>query len=704
MAEASAVVGVDIGGTFTDVVLASPGSPLLTGKYLTTADVATAVTTGIADLLERGGVRAAQVGRVVHATTLATNTILEGRGVDVAFITTRGFRELLSLGRQARVEEERYDLMADGAQLPIPLSRCFEVTERVMAGGEVLVPLDEEEASRVARRVAALGVRAVAICFLHSFANPDHEERMAQLCRRQLAAAGVAEPVVAVSHDIWPELREYERATTTLMSAYVGPVMAGYLMDLRKRLMGLGISAPLHIMDSSGGVMAAERAAAIAVRTIESGPAAGVVAARQVGLSAGCTDLLAFDMGGTTAKAGIVRSGRVGLTRDFQVGGKGSFGGRRAGSGVPIRVPAVDIAEVGSGGGSIAWVDDAGALHVGPRSAGSRPGPACYGLGGDSPTVSDADLVLGYLDPDGFAGASLQLHRDLAERAVDSLAGRLGTDRLHAAHAIVDIADAAMGFAVHVVTVQRGIDPRRFTMVASGGAGPLHAARIAERFGITTVLVPHASGVGSAVGLLDCDLTAERSQTLSRPLLLSEAPARAGELAEVFAAVEAAARKDLSEDALPASQPPMLEREADLRYRGQAFELTVPLGGGSPDGATFEQAATSFHDAYAAAYGSHVEGPIELVSLRARLTRLVPRVPRSERRAAGEPLLGTRPVCLNAPDGHVQVPVYRRDCLPSGPTLAGPVIVADTGSTTLVPSGWAAAVDPSRVLRLVRGG
>ncbi len=702
--EKTAVLGVDIGGTFTDVVLASPAAPLLSGKYLTTpADVTQAVLTGISDVLRQGGVRPEQVGRVVHATTLATNTILERCGADVAFVTTKGFRDLLALGRQARVEEDRYDLLAGGAELPVPLSHTFEVNERIGAGGEILQPFDDEDALAVADQIASLGVQAVAICFLHSFADPRHEQRMATICAKRLAHASGESPVVVCSHEIWPELREYERATTTLMSAYVGPVMTGYLRELQRRLHQAGIEAPLHIMDSSGGVMSARRAAAVAVRTLESGPAAGVVAARQVGLAAGFTDLLAFDMGGTTAKAGIVRGGKTGITHDFQVGGKGSFGGRRAGTGLPVKVPAVDLAEVGSGGGSIAWVDDAGTLRVGPRSAGSHPGPVCYGFGGTAPTVSDADLVLGYLEPDRFAGGAVRLQRQLAEQALDSLAKELGTDRLRAAHAIVQIANASMGFAVRVVTVQRGIDPRRLAMVASGGAGPMHAARIAERFGITTVLVPDGSGVGSAVGLLDCDLAVERSQSLPRPLAFDSLAEQLDALNDAFAQLEQTARAELADESSDAGRrSPAVTREVDLRYRGQAFELTVPVPAAGLSAATLPLLADAFHQTYASSYGSHLGGPLELVSLRVRVTLQVDRIPRGDVAAAGASRQRTRPVSFSVADGYQETPVYWREQLPLDFASEEPAVIADAGSTTVVPPGWSVRMRPLRTLQLER--
>jgi N-methylhydantoinase A len=447
--------------------------------------------------------------------------------------------------------------------------------------------------------------------------------------------------------------------------------------------------------------MSAGRAADVAVRTLESGPAAGVIAARRAGLDAGVRDLLAFDMGGTTAKAGVVRDGRVSITRDFQAGGKGSFGGRRAGTGVPVKVPAVDLAEVGSGGGSIAWVDGGGVLHVGPRSAGAHPGPACYGFGGAAATVTDADLVLGYLDPDTFAGGTLRLHPELAGKAIDELAGRLRCDRLQAAHAIAHIADAGMGFAVHVVTVQRGIDPRRFTLVASGGAGPMHAARIAERFGITSLLVPDASGVSSAVGLLDCDLTTERSRTLPVALALADVTA-VRELAGPFATLEAEARRDLEADAAAAGAAIRMTREVDLRYRGQAFALTVPVPHDALDAEAVAALATAFHTEYALSYGSHADVPLELVTIRVRALLAVDRATPGAAAVAGEPVIGSRPMSFTSADGYRPTPVLRRERMPIGYAVTGPAVIEDAGSTTVVPPGWHADLLPGRTLRLSR--
>ncbi|MCW2883357.1 MAG: N-methylhydantoinase [Streptosporangiaceae bacterium] len=653
-------VASDVGGTFTDVVLTRADGRVHVVKTLTTPDDPTVgLLRGCAAVLELAGVAPAEVDRFVHATTLATNVILERRGVSVAFVTTEGFRSLLALGRQARVEEERFDLAFEPADPPVPLTHTFTVPERVSAAGEVLRPLDEEAAVRVADEIAGLGVQAVAICLLHSYANPAHERRLAALLAERLPT-GV--PVV-LSAEVWPELGEYERSTTTLMSAYVGPVMASYLHRLGAQLRELGIIAPVHVMESAGGVLPAALAASRAVYTIESGPAAGVIAAARQGAARGLADLISFDMGGTTAKAGLVRGGRPGITHEFQVGGKGSFGGRRAGTGIPIKVPAIDLAEVGSGGGSIAWVD-AGTLRVGPMSAGADPGPACYARGGTRPTVTDANLVLGYLDPDGFAEFTLSVEAALTAIA-EHVAGPLGVPVIDAAAAIHDIANAQMSAAVHVVTVRRGIDPRGFTLVALGGAAPTHIARLAERFGIGRVLVPPYCGVGSAVGLLYADLAVERARTflVAADTLTSASSAAAptsdaalSDLAEAFTDLERSARTDLSAEpsSVPEPEGPavpdtpwaggrdtpqdiprdiprvgaragarageVVVRSVGIRFIGQAHAFTVELAGGQLTRDSIRHAVEEFYKRYRESYGIDLRDPVEITTARARVT------------------------------------------------------------------------------------
>ncbi|MFG3442811.1 hydantoinase/oxoprolinase family protein [Nonomuraea sp. NPDC047897] len=670
-------IGVDVGGTFTDVVLRRPSGAVTVAKCLSTHDDPIAgIATGVTRVLT--GLDPALVTRVVHATTLATNAVLERRGARVAFVTTRGFRSVVPLGRYARVEEDRYDLRFTPPPPPVDPADCFEVVERVSARGEVLTPLDPASVRRAAREIARRGITSAAVCLLHSYANPDHERRAAAILRESV-------PDVVVSSEVWPEIREYERATTTIMSAYVGPLMAAYLSRLRDRLAELGVRAPVHVMESAGGVVSAERAARRAVATIESGPAAGVLAAAGTGLP----DVISFDMGGTTAKACAVRGGRPEITHEFHVGGKGSFGGRRAGTGVPIKTPAIDLAEVGAGGGSIAWLDAAGALRVGPRSAGSSPGPACYGLGGADPTVTDANLVLGYL-----GSASIPLSPPLADKALDRLAGPLGVSRAEAALAVHTIVNAAMASAVHVVTVQRGIDPRGFALVAFGGAGPMHAARVAGRFGIGRVVVPAHCGVASAAGLLTGALSADR--VLSR--------LGAADPAGLLDALAREAAGDLG--VTPADPGVRVERSVDVRFRGQSHELTVPWS------ASPRVLESRFLARYARVYGVEQRGEVELVGYRVRVTLPPPAAPPSP---AGpmdpDPrAVATRPAYFPELGGYADVPVHTRATLaalsavpssiPSA-SLPGPAIVEDPESTIVVPPGWTASPGPAGAVHLL---
>ncbi|MFB4274663.1 hydantoinase/oxoprolinase family protein [Nonomuraea sp. MTCD27] len=672
-------IGVDVGGTFTDVVVRGTSGALSVAKCLSTHyDPIAGIVTGVTRAL--GDRDPSQVTRVVHATTLATNAVLERKGVRVAYVTTQGFRAALPLGRYARVEEDRYDLRFTPPPPPVAPGDCFEVVERISARGDVLTPLDPGSVRRAAAEIAARGIESAAVCLLHSYANPAHERQAAAILRASI-------PNVVVSSEIWPEIREYERATTTIISAYVGPLMASYLTRLRERLAELGIRAPIHVMESSGGVISAELAARRAVATIESGPAAGVLAAA----GAGFAEAISFDMGGTTAKTCVVRGGRPEITHEFHVGGKGSFGGRRAGTGVPIKTPAIDLAEVGAGGGSVAWLDPAGALRVGPHSAGSSPGPACYGLGGSEPTVTDANLVLGYL-----SSASIPLSPALADKALDRLAGPLGVSREEAAYAVHEIVSASMASAVHVVTVQRGIDPRGFALVAFGGAGPMHAARVAERFGIGTVVVPAYCGVASAAGLLAGALSTDR--VLSR-LDEPDPPA-------VFDSLAAEAAADLG---VSLTSPGVrVLRSVDVRFKGQSHDLTVDWAG---DRDTLE---SRFFRRYAEVYGITQRGEVELVSYRVRVTTPAEEGPAEEGPAEenappatgppphrrGEP--GARTAYFPECGGHTEVPVHTRDTLRG--ELRGPAVVEDDESTIVVPPGWSAALAATRAVHLTRSG
>ena len=687
-------VGVDVGGTFTDVVLADAAGRLHVGKVPTTPeDPRDGVARGIAQVLDQAGVRGAEVTRVVHGTTLATNAILQGSGPGVAFVATKGFRDLLRLGREARVEEDRFNLFFRTPEPPVEHRLTFEVDERVSAHGDVLVELTDDHLGALASQVAAAGPAAVAVCLMHSFAFPEHEGRVAAALRQALPDV----PVVT-SSEIWPEMREYERAMTTLICAYVAPVMAGYLAGLRERLASLGVTCPIEIMDSSGGAMSEQLASRKPVHTVESGGAAGVTAAGFLGQLLGLPEVISFDMGGTTAKTGIVRDGRPDLTHDFQVGGKGSFGGTRPGTGFPVKIPVVDLAEVGAGGGSLAWVDNGGALRVGPRSAGAVPGPACYGRGGSEPTVTDANLLLGYLAPQGLA-SGLTLDPSLAEEAVArSVSGPLAMSPAQAAFAIHDIVNANMAAAIRVVTIQRGIDPRAFSLIGFGGAGPIHVARLAETFGIRRVVVPWAGGVASAVGLISADPSVER--VLTR--LLGEDCLDAGRVAAIFAEVEEHCRADLPGQA--GERPDVVRRAADVRFRGQAHQLTVPVASGPLDDAEVGDIITSFRRRYQESYGIDLDAPCELVTFRARLTRPVETFrPHPEPAGDGQPAVarrGERPAFFPGPGGFVDTLVYDWARLRPGDRVDGPAIVESVDTTVVVPPSVAATTDQWRNLHL----
>ncbi len=686
-------LGVDVGGTFTDVVLAGSDGAIETEKVVTTpADPLVGVTRGIDELLSRTGVRGSDITRIVHGTTLATNVVLERRGSRVALVTTEGFGDLLQLGRESRVEDERYDLFFSVPDPPVERHLTFEAPERVRFDGTVERALTADAAAAVARQVAAESPDAVAVCLLHSYAHPSHEQLLASALREQLPSA-----FVTASSEVWPELREYDRAMTTTLCAYVGPVMTGYVSRFEAALRECGIHCAVEVMDSSGGVMSATRAAAVPIATIESGGAAGVMAAALVGRWLHEERVVSFDMGGTTAKTGVVRAGRPDVTYDFQVGGRGSFGSRRVGSGLPVKLPVVDLAEVGAGGGSIAWVDAGGAVRVGPRSAGASPGPACYGWGGTDPTVTDADVVLGYLGADRLAGG-VHLQPDLARKALErAVAEPLGVDVATAARLVHDVVNVNMAAAIRVVTVQRGIDPRDFTFVGFGGAGPVHLARLAQAFGVRRVAVPWAAGVGSALGLLATDMSVERARTAVIDLGGAE-PAR---VEAIFTALEREACRELGIDP---SQEPVVERHADLRWVGQSHQLTVPLAPSTFGTEELAALPAEFSRAYRTAYGIDGAGEVQLVTARVRVVRVVDKITPPAPDAYPAPSWPEAPrhrdVWFSEEDRFAPTPVHDWPELRPGHRVAGPALVEGPDTTVVVPPGFTASVDHWRTIVL----
>ncbi len=684
-------LGVDVGGTFTDVVTVDAAGRVAIAKVPSTPrDSSEGVLAGWEALAEATGEEAGAVvgaaGAVVvfaHGTTVATNALLERRGGRTALVTTEGFRDVLEIGRQERAS--LYDLTRHKAPPLVPRDLRFTVRERMGPGG-VVVPLDPASLATAVEAVAAAEVDAVAVCLLFGFLHPEHERAVGAALRERLP--GVA---VSLSSEVLPEFREYERFSTTVADAYLRPRLGEYLRRLEERAAAAGLPEPL-VMQSSGGVADAGVAAKHPARFVLSGPAGGVVGASYVAGLSGFADVLTFDMGGTSTDVAPVVGGRVQLTTESVV------------AGVPLRLPMVDVHTVSAGGGSIAWVDDGGALRVGPRSAGAEPGPACYDKGGVEATVTDANLVLGAL-PDGAALGSgadrVTLRRDLAEAALARLAERLGLSTGEAALGVVRVADTEMVRALRLISVERGLDPRDFALVAFGGAGGLHACALAEELGCRTVLVPRAAGVLSALGLAISDVRHDHVAAFRRTIDDGGASAEGADGADGLESALDDAFTGLESQARGALDDARLERFADLRYAGQSFELTVP-------GATAGELEAAFHAAHQRRYGHRIDDePVEIVALRVVATQagVVPDL-LEEAGAVGvhpaaEAEAEVRGVLFE--DGVADAVVHHRTTMGTGSRVSGPAVVEFPEATCLVRPGWAGAVDHVGTLVLTRG-
>lgn len=689
-------IGVDIGGTFTDGTLVdSTTGRVTTSKVLSTpSDPASGFIAAVEKLLDIDeSVNPEAVEHVVHATTVATNAIIEGKTAKTAFVTTEGFRDMLEIARQIR--PSLYDLQFEKPAPLVPRQLCFEVPERLDAKGEVVTPLDEKALGEVVEQIAESGVEAVAVCLLHSYRNPDHEQRIGKAIAEKLPNV-----IISLSSDVVPEFREYLRASTTVINSSVAPIVSTYLAAISQKLHAAKVTSELLVMQSSGGVYPAEAASENPVFMVESGPAAGAVAAASLGTALGHPNVISFDMGGTTAKASLIRNGQPNITKDYSVGGAaqsgtGAFGGA---SGYPIRTPVVDLVEIGAGGGSIAWVDSGGALRVGPHSAGADPGPVCYGLGGKQPTITDANLVLGRLDPAYFAGGEMKLNLDAARDAIRTqCAEPLGLSVEEAAHGIVEIANTAMVNALRLVSVQRGHDPRDFMLVGFGGAGPAHAVRLAEQAGIPRVLIPQGPGTASALGLLVTDVRMEGSATLI---------IRADEIDPSLVATEFDRLETLGREAhsvaASASGDPIFERAVEMRYFGQSFELSVQASDRLEINQSWlDELTESFHDAHETAYGFRAnDEPVELVNLRLTTVGKIarPQMRRLDSTDADVSVAskGPRPVYFaenSGEKGVVQTPVYDRSKLPAGAIFKGPAIIEEPDCTTVIHPAWTVTVD-----------
>ncbi len=686
-------LGIDIGGTFTDATLVDEATGAMTrAKVLSTpADPSIGFLDATRAILDRARIAPGEIGSIVHGTTVVTNALIEGDVARTAFVTTEGFRDLLEIARQIR--PSLYDLRFVKPRPLVPRHLCFEVPERLGARGEVVAPLDEAAVAAVAARLRDEGVEAVGVCLLHAYVEPRHERRVGELLRELLPGV-----LVSLSTDVAPEPREYLRATTTLVNASIRPVAARYLANLDRRLRDLGIGAELLVMQSGGGVYSSAAAHELPVFMVESGPAAGVIGAARAGARIDLPHLVSFDMGGTTAKAGLVLDGRPRVTKDYEVGEQAgpSTGGTRA-TGYPIRTPVVDLVEIGAGGGSIAWVDAGGGLRVGPRSAGADPGPACYGRGGTAPTVTDANVVLGRLNPQYFLGGELELDAERAWTAIErDVAGPLGLDVVAAADGIVAIANAAMVGALRLVSVQRGYDLRELALVSFGGAGPVHACALARDTGALAVVVPPAPGLASSVGLLATDLEHDFAVSLVAPA----DEADAGAVERAFAALEARGRAALSGEGVAGGRV-AYRRAVDLRYTGQSHEIAVEVDtdAGILDRAALDELVVRFHAEHRRAYGFSAPGePVELVALRLTAVGRIPQpeparlAPHAQGEGPAAPQ-GTRPVHFAEAGGFVACAVHARERLGAGAVVAGPAIVEEVDSATVVHPGFSARVD-----------
>ncbi|MGG5821450.1 hydantoinase/oxoprolinase family protein [Falsiroseomonas sp. HW251] len=673
-ADLALAVAIDIGGTFTDIALQdlSTGESWTAKTPSTPRDPSEAFLTGIRLVLETAGRKPQEVGRVLHGTTVATNLILEGKAAPSALITTEGFRHVLEIGRQDIPRAANLFAWVKPKR-PVPPSRVLEIPGRIAADGTELRPLDEDAIRRAAARCRALGVASVAVCLLHSYANPTHERRAAAILREELP-----DIAISASTEVLPVIREYERSLAAVLNAQVMPAVSTYVERIERRLAAAGIAAPLLLMQSNGGVAGAQAIRRAPATTALSGPAAGVVGARAAAAAAGIADIITVDIGGTSADISLIKGGRIGLTQHGSVGGW------------PLPLPMLDMVTIGAGGGSLAKVSASGTLSVGPESAGADPGPACYGRGGERPTTTDAHVVLGHLTP-SLLGGRMTLDVARAEAAVRKhVAEPLGMDLHDAARGMLTILDNAMVGAMRVVSVERGHDPRDFVLVPFGGAGPLHGTALADLLGIRRVLVPRHPGVLCAQGLLAADLGAEFTRSLPRGGAASDGSVAAG-----FAELEEAATRWLAEEAVP-DEARSLTPLVLARYAGQGSELAVPWHG------SVAAAEADFAAAHRTLYGFDLpEGTPELVTLRLEARgRLPAAAPVTLPAGSGAAPIGRQPMHLK--DGTRSAALYDRHALAAGTVLDGPAILLQLDATTVLPPGWQARVDASGALLLTR--
>ena len=683
-------LGIDIGGTFTDATLLQEETgELHIGKVPSTPrDPSVGFMEATHRILRANNVSPDEVTYVVHGTTIATNSIIEGKLARAGFVTTDGFRDMLEIARQIR--PSLYDLQFEKPKPLVPRHLCFGVTERLDAQGQVLTPLDEASVIQVAQSLRRENVESVAVCLLHAYANPDHEKRVGEIIQDVFPEA-----MISLSSEVAPEFREYFRASTTVINVGIQPLVARYLERIEKRLREEGVVAELLLMQSSGGVYSFAEARRKPVFLVESGPAAGVISAAYLGSKLGYKNIISFDMGGTTAKVGLIQNGTPTVTKDYEVGLTAQAGaGSHRGAGYPIRTPVIDLVEIGAGGGSIAWVDSGGILRVGPRSAGADPGPVCYGQGGTEPTITDANLVLGRLSADHFLGGEMSLDVEAARQAIkQKCADPLGMEEVEVAHGIVEIANAAMVNALRMVSVQRGYDPRDFVLVAFGGAGPVHANRLASEIEMPTTIIPMSPGTTSALGLLVTELKHDYSTTMIERVDRLDL----GAVTRVYEELEGQGRETLVREGIPKAEMDF-RWQVDIRYVGQSYELTIPLPGKRIDSAMLEQVLSRFHQEHDRTYGFSTPGEaVEFVNLRlTAIGQIIKPKLRELERSDGDlaaALISSRSVYFAEHGGYLDCPIYDRYKLAAGHLLKGPAIVTELDSTTVIHPGYWAEVD-----------
>ena len=697
-------VGVDIGGTFTDLVLMDETGKIIDReKVLTTSeDPAAGVLTGLSSLLAKRGKSANQLHSLIHATTLVANALIERRGAPTAFLTTSGFRDLLEMSREKR--PDLYDTFVEKPTPLVPRRYCFGIPERMGSDGKILTPIDKRETSKIISQLVASGIESIAVCLLHSFRNPSHERIVSELVQTQAPHI-----FLSLSSEVAPEIREYQRAVTTVANAYVQPVVRSYLSSLSQNLRDGGYDGPIFVMLSAGGITPADVAEKYPVRMVESGPAAGVMAASFLARLSGENHVLSFDMGGTTAKICLVDDFKPVITDMIEVARVYRF---KKGSGLPLKVPSVEVIEIGAGGGSIAHIDRLGLLKVGPQSAGAQPGPACYNLKGMAPTVTDADLILGYLDADYFLGGRMRLNYAAARDALEEhIAKHLSLDVVKAAWGVHHVVNANMVNAAKVYAADRAVDLRKYALIAFGGAGPIHVCSLAEQLGISRIIVPFAAGVTSAFGLL----TTPPALEFARSIVGEITELDWHEVRKIYREMEQEGNSLLNSMKISSSEITFL-RVALMRYLGQAHEITVLLPEGPIDSTLSEKIRLSFNRMYEKLYGRlNEEYKIEVITWRLSVRGPQPDVSlmseqlgsvtegRKRSKSSDAPK-GTRQAYFSELNAYQKCPVYDRYTLGEGFRLSGPAIIEEPESTLLIRPGWTAIVDKHQNLALVHDG